>query len=128
MATSLLGYGTSGGGGGGGGDIAALFGPISFSDTDAPSLFQNATAPKLFQDAVPGATPSSLLPAPTSVTPQSTVLQPPAGNHTGTSHLASPGTADTATYELTQEELEAYRAPAFVLGKIPIHPPPSNLC
>ena len=30
--------------------------------------------------------------------------------------------------QLASEELEAYKADAFVLGKVPVRPPPKELC
>ena len=30
--------------------------------------------------------------------------------------------------QLSAEELEAYKADAFVLGKVPVNPPPKELC
>ena len=109
-----------------GGGNAALFGPLSArkSDDTASSIFE---APKLFQD-----TPSLSM---TQESASKTIFSPPAaiggGDKmgpitTGASDVAAQDGSSSS--ELTQEELEAFRAPEFVLGKIPEHAPPPELC
>ena len=42
---------------------------------------------------------------------------------------ASSVTASQSTdYQLTEEELQAFKSDKFVLGQIPEHPPPEELC
>ncbi len=117
------------------GDSAALFGPLSStgrSDAATASLFDTTMTPKLFQDAIPPGA-HALPSTPQQSSSPAAFPPPPAGDQIAMatpSHPAPSSTdaTDSAASELTQKELEAYRAPAFVLGKIPEHPPPPDLC
>ena len=109
-----------------GSDSTALFGPVSTGSGSGDGV------PKLFTNIDPG----TFLPPPT-VPESKSIFPPPAADQAGgilpsattagPTTTADPNTTD-GTSELTQEELEAFRAPEFTLWKIPENPPPSDLC
>lgn len=70
--------------------------------------------------------------SPQSSSDNQTTRQPPAATAqtiTSGENSASSVTASQSTdYQLTEEELQAFKSDKFVLGQIPEHPPPEELC
>ena len=69
---------------------------------------------------------------PQSSSGNKTTGQPPAATAqtiTSGENSASSVTASQSTdFQLTEEELQAFKSDKFVLGQIPEHPPPEELC
>ena len=64
-----------------------------------------------------------------------TTGQPPAATAqtgsvitSGEKSTTSATASQSTDYQLTEEELEAFKSDKFVLGQIPEHPPPEELC
>ncbi len=108
---------------------SSLFGPANTSSSDSAtsSLFDTKAGSQdskqapllLFQD-----TKSQ---APLIHPPNSTLPTTQSQNPTSTAPMQN-SQADVHVDGLKQEDLEAFKADQFVLGKIPEHPPPLDLC
>ena len=137
--TSLFGSHNSG--------LSSLFGP---SESNGPSntsifgspgpLFGTKSQESAFGSGFQLLFGSSQSPMGGGLFPQSssdnqTTGQPPAASaQTGSAITSGENSASSVTasqstdYQLTEEELQAFKSDKFVLGQIPEHPPPEELC
>lgn len=114
---------------------AGLFGPVSTTNHDTASVFGSNFSASLSEGAKPQpAFPSlpaeesklaKLLFSPPTAQPDGITISQPIGLLPAVTPVQS---ATSQDHTLSKEDLEAFKADKLIIGKIPEHAPPPDLC